>query len=74
MHSNILLKIYYALFNSVATYGIIAWGGAYPNVINPLNKVQKKLIKLLSSKILKYLLILSKVMSQRPQYIIIKKI
>ena len=48
--SKTLLKIYYALFNSVATYGIISWGGAYPNVINPLLKVQKKLIKIITSR------------------------
>ena len=46
MYSKTLLKIYYALFNNVATYGIVAWGEAYPNVLNLLIKVQKNYLKL----------------------------
>lgn len=37
-----LLSIYYALFWSAATYGIIAWGGTCAKSINPLTCIQKK--------------------------------
>ena len=36
------------LFNSIATYGIIAWGSAYDNALDPLISIQKKIFKLLS--------------------------
>lgn len=49
-----LLMIYYALFWSVATYGIIVWGGTYEKTINPLLSVQKKILKLIYTKPLHY--------------------
>ena len=34
-----LLKIYYGLFDSIAKYGIIAWGSAYKNALKPLKNL-----------------------------------
>ena len=42
-----LIMIYYALFNSIISYGIIAWGGAYGNVIDSLQAVQNRIIKII---------------------------
>lgn len=47
MSKNNLLILYYGLFNSVASYGIIAWGSAYQNAINPLENLRKKVLKLI---------------------------
>lgn len=35
--------MYYALFQGLATYGIIAWGGAYENVLNKIQSLQNRL-------------------------------
>lgn len=40
--------IYYAFFHSIATYGILAWGGAYQNSLLLLQQVQNRLIKLMN--------------------------
>lgn len=40
MLNEILHIIYYALLTSISTYGIIAWGGAYQNVIIGLQIIQ----------------------------------
>ena len=45
-----LMTTYYGLFNSIATYGIISWGSAYPPTINPLLNIQKKILKLISTE------------------------
>lgn len=34
--------MYYAFFYSIATYGLIAWGGAYKNSINSILLLEKK--------------------------------
>ena len=47
MNTKTLLIIYHALFNSIASYGIIAWGGAYKNVLNPLLRLQKRILKII---------------------------
>lgn len=41
---------YYGLFNSLATYGIIGWGGAYNNVLRRLLNIQKRLFKIIFGK------------------------
>lgn len=48
MDSSTLLMLYHALFHSVATYGIIAWGGAYQNSIGMLQSLQSKLLRIIS--------------------------
>jgi len=45
-----LLIIYHGLFWSVATYGIIAWGGVYENTLQPLLNVQKTIVKMIFKK------------------------
>ena len=40
--------LYYALFHSVATYGILAWGGAYNNNLSRLQRLQNRLLKIAS--------------------------
>lgn len=47
MSKHNLGTIYFALFQSIATYGIIAWGGAYDNVLKKLQTVQNRLTKFL---------------------------
>ena len=47
MNISTLRMIYFALFHSIATYGIIAWGGAYDNAIDSLQKVQDKILKII---------------------------
>ena len=42
-----LIEIYYALFWSIATYGIIVWGGVYDNTLKPLEDIQKRILKLI---------------------------
>ena len=52
MNTKSLLTIYYGLFHSVATYGIIAWGNAYKNVVQKLFKLQDRVLRIiLSTKI-----------------------
>ena len=37
-----LISIYYALFYPFLTYGIVAWGATYENLIKPILTAQKK--------------------------------
>ena len=48
MHTDTMRMIYYAFFHSIATYGIIAWGGAYNNNLNLLQALQNKIIKIIN--------------------------
>ena len=48
MTTNTLRMIYYALFHSIISYEIIAWGGAYSNSKNLLIKLQIRLIKIIN--------------------------
>ena len=50
MYGQGLLQIYYALFHSIATYGILAWGSSYKNVILPLVKMQNRMLKIIVKK------------------------
>ena len=45
MTVNQLIMVYHAFFNSIANYEIIAWGGAYNNVLNRLQALQSRLLK-----------------------------
>ena len=47
MTTDTLRMVYYALFHSIVSYGIIAWGGAYPNSKNLLNRLQIRLLKII---------------------------
>ena len=47
LSSEQLKCIYYALFNSLATYGIIAWGGTYCNHIRKLVNLQNNITKII---------------------------
>ena len=51
-----LVSIYYALFNSIASYGIVAWGGTYKKYIKPINSIQKRLSKIIDKSTDKKLL------------------
>ena len=42
--------MYYDFFHSIATYGIIAWGGTYDNALSCLQRVQNRLIKIIRIK------------------------
>ena len=44
MKKKLLYAIHYALFQNIAFYGIVAWGGASKNVIQPLINMQKRLL------------------------------
>lgn len=42
-----LKSVYFALVQSLLTYGIIGWGGAYSNVLKPLEIIQKRILKII---------------------------
>lgn len=48
MDSKTLMMIYYAFFQSIVNYGIIAWGGAYNNHLNLIQGIQNKLLKIIN--------------------------
>lgn len=50
LNAKTLICIYYALFESKATYGIISWGSAYGNVINSLQSIQNRIVGLIFRK------------------------
>ena len=43
-----LLMIYYAFFQSLVNYGIIAWGGAYCTYSNLVQRIQNKILKIIN--------------------------
>lgn len=43
-----LRMIYYAFFHSILSYGIIAWGGAYRNCRDQVQKLQNKILKIIN--------------------------
>ena len=48
MTTDTLRIIYYALFHSIISYGIIVWGGAYSNSKNLLNRLQIRLLEIIN--------------------------
>lgn len=48
MDKETMRMIYYAFFHSIATYGIIAWGGAYNNNLNLLQALQNRIIEIIN--------------------------
>lgn len=48
MSTDNLRMLYYALFHSIATYGILAWGGAYSGRLICLQNLQNKLLKIVN--------------------------
>ena len=48
MQQKTLMIIYYALFHSVISYGIIAWGGAFPTQLIILERLQTKILKIIN--------------------------
>lgn len=48
MQSETLRMIYYAFFHSVISYGNIAWGGAYRNNLDSLQKIQNRILKIVN--------------------------
>lgn len=50
LSSKQLMTLYYSLFWSIVTYGIIAWGGATNTIIAPIITIQKRIIKIIFNK------------------------
>ena len=48
MTTDTLRMIYYALFHSIISYGILAWGGAYSNGKSLLDRLQRRLLKIIN--------------------------
>ena len=48
LQTDTLMMLYYALFHSVASYGILVWGGAYNNNLSRLQRLQNRLLKIAS--------------------------
>ena len=46
LNENALMSIYYGLFHSIATYGIIAWGNSCKTVIEKIYKMQNRVLKI----------------------------
>lgn len=47
MQKETLITLYYAFFQSIINYGIIAWGGAYATALNMLQSLQNKILKII---------------------------
>lgn len=45
LNPNEIRSVYYAYIQSLLTYGIVAWGGAYKTHLQPLEVVQKSILK-----------------------------
>lgn len=45
--SKTLAMVYHALFLSNVSYGILAWGGAYDNVMGRIQSVQNRLLRII---------------------------
>ena len=48
MTTDSLRMVYYALFHSTISYGIIAWGGAYSTSKSLVDSLQKRLLKIIN--------------------------
>ena len=49
VNNRFLLQLYYSWVNSIISYGIIVWGGDYLENVNPVIKIQNKIVKILIS-------------------------
>ena len=49
MKKETLVTLYYSFVYPYLQYGIIAWGSTYDNVINPIFRLQKKIVRVISS-------------------------
>ena len=54
MNTDHLMGIYYTLFWSIVTYGIIVWGGAYASNLNMLHDIHKRILKIIYRKNIRY--------------------
>lgn len=50
LHGDQLMILYHGIFMSVATYGIVAWGGTYATHTKPIQNIQDRILKILSGK------------------------
>ena len=48
MTTDTLRMVYYALFHSIISYGIIAWGGVYSSSKSLIESLQKRLLKIIN--------------------------
>ena len=44
---NNIKMVYFAIIQSILTYGIIVWGSAYKNVLEPLNIVHRIIVRII---------------------------
>lgn len=51
MLTETLRSLYYALFHSIISYGIVAWGGAYSNNLNLLQRLQNRILKIVNKNL-----------------------
>ena len=54
LNTSHLMGIYYALFWSIASYGVIVWGGAYASNIKILEDIHKRILKIIFRKNITY--------------------
>lgn len=54
LNSTLLKTVYYAIFQSNLKYGIIAWGSANKNLIDKLNLIQRRVLKIMYRKPKRY--------------------
>lgn len=50
VNQSLLKSVYFAIVEPHLSYGIMAWGGATKNVLDPINKAQKKILKIMLRK------------------------
>lgn len=48
VHTETLRMLYYAFFQSIISYGIIAWGGAYAGNLKLIQELQNKILKIVN--------------------------
>ena len=54
LNTRMLITLYYALFQSILSYGIIGWGGLYNIVKKPIESIQKYILKIIFRKPFQY--------------------
>ena len=48
MDTKTFMIIYYAFFDSLINYGVIAWGSSYNNYIKLMQSTQNKILKIIN--------------------------